>query len=49
MTLRAFLKPLKRGTHTIHASGNVAGEAFSQAFGLSFLRFEFTYTVTVDC
>ncbi len=48
MTLAAFLKPLKRGTHTIHASGNVAGDAFSQAFGLSFLRFEFTYTVTVD-
>ncbi len=47
MTLGAFLKPLKRGTHTIHASGNVAGGAFSQAFGLSFLRFEFTYTVNV--
>ena len=47
MTLGAFLKPLKRGTHTIHASGNVAGDAFSQAFGLSFLRFEFTYTVNV--
>lgn len=48
MTLGAFLKPLKRGTHTIHASGNVAGDAFSQTFGLAFLRFEFTYTVTVD-
>lgn len=47
MTLGAFLKPVKRGTHTIHASGNVAGDAFSQAFGLSFLRFEFTYTVNV--
>ena len=47
MTLGAFLKPLKRGTHTIHASGNVAGDAFSQAFGLTFLRFEFTYTVNV--
>jgi hypothetical protein len=48
MTLGAFLKPLKRGTHTIHASGSVSGDAFSQTFGLSFLRFEFTYTVTVD-
>ena len=47
MTLGAFLKPLKRGTHTIHASGSVSGTAFSQAFGLSFLRFEFTYTVNV--
>jgi hypothetical protein len=43
MTPGAFLKPLKRGTLTIHASGTVAGDAFS----LSFLRLEFTYTVTV--
>ena len=48
MTLGAFLKPLERGTHTIHASGSVSGDAFTQAFGLSFLRFEFAYTVTVD-
>jgi len=48
MTLGAFLKPLRRGTHTIHASGSVSGDAFSQAFGLSSLRFEFSYTVTVD-
>lgn len=47
MTLGAFVKPLKRGTHTVHASGSVSGDEFSQTFGLSFLRFEFTYTVTV--
>jgi hypothetical protein len=48
MTLAAFVKPLKRGTHTIHASGSVSGDAFSQAFGLSLLRFEFSYTITID-
>ena len=47
IALAAFLKPLSRGTHTVTATGRVSGDAFSAAFGLSFLRFAFTYTVTV--
>jgi probable HAF family extracellular repeat protein len=43
----AFLSPLSPGTHTVTISGLLDGLAFQQGTGLSFLQFQFTYTVTV--
>jgi hypothetical protein len=47
ITVGAFLTPLSPGTHTVTISGLLDGLAFQQGTGLSFLQFNFTYTVTV--
>jgi hypothetical protein len=44
----AFLTPLSPGVHTVTISGEISGLAFQQTYGLAFVQFSSTYTITVQ-
>jgi hypothetical protein len=47
ITVGAFVTPLRPGTHTVSVDGEFSGALYQQAYGLNFVQFHLTYTVTV--
>jgi hypothetical protein len=47
MTLGVFLNPMRPGTHTVTIRGGLFGDLIADAYGYSFLREDFTYTIDV--